>query len=64
MKALFIGGTGIISSAISRLALELNWEVYHLNRGNRANEFPNIKQIRCDISQVRAGNEEASQKYV
>jgi len=49
MKALFIGGTGTISSAISRLALELGWELYHLNRGNRKSEFPNVKQIQCDI---------------
>lgn len=36
MKALFIGGTGTISSAISRLALERGWELTLLNRGNRA----------------------------
>ena len=49
MKALFIGGTGTISSAISRLAPELGWEIYHLNRGSRKNEFGNVKQIQCDI---------------
>lgn len=49
MKALFIGGTGIISAAISRLAPDLGWEIYHLNRGNRKSEFPNVKQIQCDI---------------
>ena len=36
MKALIIGGTGIISSAVVRLLLERNWEVYVLNRGNKA----------------------------
>ena len=36
MKALFIGGTGTISTAIvNRLVKELNWEVWILNRGNR-----------------------------
>lgn len=49
MKALFIGGTGTISSAISRLAPQTGWELYHLNRGNRKSEFANIKQIQCDI---------------
>jgi nucleoside-diphosphate-sugar epimerase len=49
MKALFIGGTGTISSAITRLAVELGWELYHLNRGNRKKEFKGVKQIECDI---------------
>ena len=35
MKALFIGGTGTISSAITDLALLQNWELYLLNRGSR-----------------------------
>ncbi len=33
MKVLFIGGTGIISSACSRLAIERGIELYLLNRG-------------------------------
>ncbi len=33
MKVLFIGGTGIISSACSHLAVERGIELYHLNRG-------------------------------
>ena len=49
MKALFIGGTGTISSAISRLALQTGWEIFHLNRGNRKNEFEGVTQIHCDI---------------
>jgi len=61
MKALFIGGTGTISSAISRLAVQLGWELYHLNRGNRKGEFENIKQIECDI---RAEDEAAIRKKV
>jgi nucleoside-diphosphate-sugar epimerase len=35
MKTLFIGGTGIISTAISRRILEMGWDLYLLNRGNR-----------------------------
>lgn len=51
MKALFIGGTGTISGAISRLAAQSGWEVFHLNRGSRSGEFKEkgITQIQCDI---------------
>lgn len=35
MKALIIGGTGRISSAVVRLLLARQWEVYLLNRGNK-----------------------------
>ena len=52
MKALFIGGTGTISMAITRLlAKDENWEVYLLNRGSRSGELPaNVKTITADIS--------------
>lgn len=36
MKALFIGGTGNISLEVSKLAIQRGWELYLLNRGNRA----------------------------
>lgn len=51
MKALFIGGTGIISTAIvNRLVKELQWEVWLLNRGNRNNVIPEgAHQIIADI---------------
>jgi nucleoside-diphosphate-sugar epimerase len=51
MRVLFIGGTGTISSAISRLAPQLRWELYLLNRGNRRGELGgmNYQQIECDI---------------
>ncbi|MCR4735613.1 MAG: NAD-dependent epimerase/dehydratase family protein [Treponema sp.] len=42
MKALFIGGTGTISMAISKLLLEKGWELYLINRGNRNND-PRLK---------------------
>ncbi len=35
MRALFIGGTGVISTAISRLAIKKGWDLYLLNRGNK-----------------------------
>jgi len=48
MKVLFIGGTGNISTAVSRLALERGVELYLLNRGRRA--IPGATTIRGDIS--------------
>ncbi|SEP74998.1 SDR family oxidoreductase [Microlunatus flavus] len=36
MKALFIGGTGIISSDCSRLAVERGWDLTLLNRGKQS----------------------------
>lgn len=52
MKALFIGGTGTISTAIvKRLAEDPLWEVWLLNRGNRSDAVPEgVHQIICDIS--------------
>jgi hypothetical protein len=35
MKVLFIGGTGNISAAVSKLVLETGIDLYHLNRGKR-----------------------------
>lgn len=51
MRALFIGGTGTISSAISALAVEKGIELYLLNRGNRPGFVPkNAKVITADIN--------------
>lgn len=49
MKALMIGGTGVISASISRLALENGWEVTMLNRGNRSGDIPSARQLIADI---------------
>ncbi|NMC83814.1 MAG: NAD-dependent epimerase/dehydratase family protein, partial [Anaerolineaceae bacterium] len=40
MKVLFIGGTGIISSACSQLALERGMDLYLLNRGQSNRPIP------------------------
>lgn len=40
MRALFIGGTGTISTAISRQLIEQGCELYLLNRGNRNTDLP------------------------
>jgi nucleoside-diphosphate-sugar epimerase len=45
MKVLFIGGTGIISSASSQLALERGIELYLLNRGQSVRPIPAGAQI-------------------
>lgn len=51
MKILLIGGTGTISTAITRQLAETEHEVYLLNRGNRNSDLPaNIKLIQADIN--------------
>ena len=50
MKVLFIGGTGNISSSVSRLAVERGIELFLLNRGVRASSIPGAKMIIGDIS--------------
>ena len=52
MKALFIGGTGTISMAITRLAVAQGWKLYLLNRGNRpAEDIPaGVEIIQADIN--------------
>ncbi|MBQ7774584.1 MAG: SDR family oxidoreductase [Lachnospiraceae bacterium] len=51
MKILLIGGTGTISSAITKQLAETEHEVYLLNRGNRNAELPeNIQIINADAN--------------
>lgn len=56
MKALFIGGTGIISTGIvKRLVKETDWEVWILNRGNRNKVLPEgVHTIVADINDEAA----------
>jgi len=56
MKALFIGGTGTISTAIvRRLAEDPGWEVWLINRGNRSDIVPaGVHQITADINDEAA----------
>ncbi len=50
MKILFIGGTGTISMAITRLLAEQGHELYLLNRGSRKIDLPeNVRTIIADI---------------
>lgn len=45
MKVLFIGGTGLISQAVSRLAVERGIELYLFNRGERSGFVPQGAQV-------------------
>lgn len=55
-KALFIGGTGTISSSITRLLAEGgDWQVYVLNRGKRQASLPGgVRQIIADMGDPAA----------
>lgn len=52
MRALFIGGTGTISTEITKLALLRGWTLTLLNRGGRRNEElpPGVEVLTCDIT--------------
>lgn len=57
MNILFIGGTGFISTAVSRLAVERGLNLYLLNRGQRASSPPGCHSLTADITrpdEVRA----------
>ena len=55
MKALFVGGTGQISMAITRKLVNDGWDLYVLNRGNRTTELPDgVKTIIADINDEEA----------
>jgi len=50
MKVLFIGGTGFISSAASRLAIADGLDLYVLNRGSRMAPPPGSHSLTADIN--------------
>lgn len=57
MKICFIGGTGTISTAISRKLLKEGHELYLINRGNRNDilgTYPNLHSIVCDVNDEQA----------
>jgi nucleoside-diphosphate-sugar epimerase len=51
MKVLFIGGTGNISTSVSRLCIERGIDLYLLNRGLRKVDIPKAKSLQGDITQ-------------
>ncbi len=50
MKVLFIGGSGNISSACSRLAVEKGIDLYHLNRGFVKDRIRGVINVHADIN--------------
>jgi nucleoside-diphosphate-sugar epimerase len=50
MKVLFIGGTGNISTACSRQALNAGIDLYHLTRGNRKPSVEGVQSLYADIN--------------
>jgi nucleoside-diphosphate-sugar epimerase len=50
MKVLFIGGTGFISTSVSRMAVARGLELYHLNRGLRKTDLSGVHSLIADIS--------------
>jgi nucleoside-diphosphate-sugar epimerase len=50
VKVLFIGGTGNISTAVSRLVVERGIELYHFNRGKRPVAIPGVQTIVGDFA--------------
>jgi nucleoside-diphosphate-sugar epimerase len=50
MKLLVIGGTGSLSTAVVQEALNRNFEIYMINRGNRMEFVPrNVRLLKADI---------------
>lgn len=54
MKALFIGGTGVISTEISKLLVQKGWDLTLLNRGTRASDVPGARQLTANIGDEKA----------
>jgi nucleoside-diphosphate-sugar epimerase len=54
MKILFVGGTGNISSAVSKVVIEQGHELYHLNRGLREHNVKGVNSIVADIKDKKA----------
>jgi len=58
MKVLFIGGTGIISTAVTQLAAERGIDLYLLNRGQSKKLVPSdVKVIKGDIRDRKSASE-------
>ena len=53
MKVLFIGGTGNISTEVSKLCIKKGIDLYLLNRGKRKVEIKGAKNIIADISNFK-----------
>jgi nucleoside-diphosphate-sugar epimerase len=50
-KALFLGGSGLISNAVSKLSIERGWELTLINRGRKPEFVPREAEVlECDLS--------------
>ncbi|HTQ90629.1 MAG TPA: NAD-dependent epimerase/dehydratase family protein, partial [Streptosporangiaceae bacterium] len=60
LRVLFIGGSGVISSACSRLAVDSGIELSVLNRGRSAVRPlpPGVSLLRADIREPRSVRDE------
>ena len=64
MRVLFVGGTGLISTACTRLALERGIEVVHLNRGGGAHPVEGVTTLVADVhDEAAAGRVLAGQTF-
>ena len=55
MKVLFIGGTGLISTAVSELAIQKGFDLTLMNRGQRLDGLSKkVERIHCDIYDLNA----------
>ncbi len=63
MKVLFIGGTGNISTACSRLAMEKGIDLYHLNRGETKTDLVGVHTIAGDIYDTKSLGELAEHSW-
>ena len=54
MRVLFVGGTGFISAAVSRLAVARGIELWHLNRGRRGTVVDGVRTVVADAHEPRA----------
>ncbi|WP_274649682.1 SDR family oxidoreductase [Paenibacillus humicola] len=63
MKVLFIGGTGLISEAVSKLAVQRGLELYLFNRGGRSEFVPEGAQVITGDIRDPEGAAKALQPY-
>jgi nucleoside-diphosphate-sugar epimerase len=64
MKALIIGGTGIISTDVVKFAIAQGWDITLLNRGQRSKQIPpEAGLIECDARDEEAMKKALAGKY-
>ena len=64
MRVLFVGGTGLISTACTRLALERGIEVVHLNRASSGHPIEGVTTLVADVHDEAAATRAlAGQKF-